>query len=145
MKPASTLPIHAAEDQHYRSWDCGPVGQTRDSDTLDRCNFEVAQERLSAVDPVGEDFAVLRFGHWAVGWVEEIVVRPGTPAHFAAREMERDLASYPILDEDRLSAFELEAHDDSACDSDCSYCAEDAERPGPGQCDGIDCDHEHDD
>ncbi len=47
-----------------------------------------------------------RFGHWACGWLEIILVRPGSKAEAEAQECEACLANYPILDDMHCSEVE---------------------------------------
>lgn len=54
-------------------------------------------------------FEIHRFGHWACGWFEIIIVKPGTKAEAIGREIEEALANYPILDESDHSEREYEA------------------------------------
>ena len=85
----------------------GPVGQTRDSEALERSNMITATERLDAIDANGS--TVARFGHWAVGWIEEIAYDLADPAICAAVDaMRASLDDYPVLDEIRYSDMEWE-------------------------------------
>jgi hypothetical protein len=53
-----------------------------------------------------------RYGHWAVGWIEEIYVKPDTNEYNMACEIEAALETYPILDEEDYCAEEMnEAND----------------------------------
>jgi hypothetical protein len=84
----------------------GPVGQTRDSGTLDRSNFRVVHADLTALD---DRVHTRRFRHWGVGWVENVAVPLDNAAlvdriaHWAAK-----LDSYPVADESDLAALEAE-------------------------------------
>lgn len=123
LKAASVLPIHDADDkEHCEGWLIAPCGHTRDSDLVEECNHVVGLEMLAAVNPDGDDYEVLRFGHWGVGWIEEVVVRPGTKAHLCAQEMTAALANYPILSDDRHSEMETEAHAAGTCGEGCCHC-----------------------
>ncbi len=84
------------------------LSQNRDSDALERSNFRVACNLLQATDPDGLDHEVHRFGHWACGWFEIIVVSPGTPAEKKADELGASLNEYPVLDESDFSKEEEE-------------------------------------
>jgi hypothetical protein len=101
-------------------WGVGPVGVHRDSDCLARSNWAAAIERLT-VDvgpetPYDEDpgydrddpgtWEVVRFGHWAVGWVDEIAYRIAGPAAHLILDMAEALEDYPVLDEMALSELE---------------------------------------
>ena len=123
LKPASVLPIASpSERERDEGWLICPTGQHRDSDLVERCNFVIACEEMERHDPEGVDHAVLRFGHWAVGWVEELVVRPGTACHREAQEIAAALADYPILSDDRHAEMEMEAHAAGECDEYCTHC-----------------------
>lgn len=92
------------DDTDYREW-LGVIGQHRDSDALGRSNFRVALELLGGES---EDVRVERYGHWAVGWIEEVYVRPGSNAAKIAEEIEAALAGYPVLSDEDFSAEERE-------------------------------------
>ncbi len=81
------------------------VGQHRDSDALGRSNFASALRLLGGED---ENVAVERSNHWAVGWVEHILVRPGTEQAKMAEEILTGLEDYPIVDEEDFSRKEHE-------------------------------------
>ena len=114
LKPVSVLfPAVGsfwAEDRKCEDWLLCPGGVHRDSDALARSNNRVILRDLAEVDPDGTDHSVERFGHWAVGWVEEIIVRPGTLAAKCAEEWDAALADYPIADE---TDFSNEEHEDA--------------------------------
>jgi len=87
-----------------QDWLVASVAQNRDSDVLTRCNFAVARDMLITASGDDEsDVEVHRFGHWANGWFEIILVRPGSAAAGAAEEIEAALADYPVLDENKFS------------------------------------------
>ncbi len=71
--------------------------RSRESDTLTESNWEVALERLGGES---EDVEIHRFGHWACGWWEALAVRKGSEAEKEALEIESELESYPVLNED---------------------------------------------
>ena len=81
------------EQQH---WLVLPCGRNRDSDPLDESNFQSAIDTLGGESDVVE---IHRFGHWACGWFEVIIVQPDTPQADIAEEIEAALADYPVLDE----------------------------------------------
>jgi hypothetical protein len=109
-----------------------PVGdyvvltQNRDSELLERVNWEVARESLNA-EPFDSDECGIfgaptnfasrpnvyhwRAGHWAVGWVEYLCVRQDAPdaVKTEAGEIVCALADYPILAEDKFSEREHDA------------------------------------
>lgn len=76
-------------------------GQSRDSDALERSNFRIAWERISAAS---ERVEKVRENHWAVGWVEWIAIpEDDTEAIRRAETLIEDRESYPVLDEDDFS------------------------------------------
>ena len=50
-----------------------------------------------------------RFGHWACGWFEVVLLRPGSPAFEEAERIEGALADYPILNDEAFNQAEWEA------------------------------------
>jgi hypothetical protein len=97
------------------------VSRHRDSDLNAESNWEVACRDLQAVDHDSGEFDsrppvyTFRAGHWAVGWVEYLLVRPDAPEEtlVKAGEIICALADYPILDESDLSEREWEAATES--------------------------------
>lgn len=110
-----------AEEREWVGVGMGPVGQHRDSDALDRSNFEVIFRDLRA--NYGDSVDIARFGHWAVGWVEEIIWDAGR-ADIADRvnQWRASLDNYPVADEIHWSELEREENHpaDGLCyDPDC--------------------------
>ena len=92
--------------KEWTGWLVAPVGCSRDSDNVERSNWDAQIERI----PESETVQVVRERHWAVGWVEWLAIRPENTAAVAeAEKIGDELEEYPILDEDRYS--ELEAQD----------------------------------
>ena len=85
------------------NWFVLPTGQNRDSDCLDRSNFDCAVDILGGES---DNVVIHRFNHWACGWLEIIVVKPGTPEHETAKKIETDLADYPVLDDNHYYNLE---------------------------------------
>ena len=82
------------------------LGRHRDSDALDRNNFEVALEMLG-----GETETVLTVceNHFLVGWVEWIAVHESdTEALEKLIEIAERLEDYPVLDEESFCEAEQE-------------------------------------
>ena len=97
----------------------------RDSSILRESNFETAQKRIA--DVLGHDieevcelrdgshafpvFSIMRTGHWAVGWVEYLLLAPNAPerAIDEARSIARNLDDYSVLDADDYSRREWDA------------------------------------
>lgn len=90
-------------------WLVAPVILTRDSGPMEQSNFEAMGAMLAEAGPEDSDWEVHSFGHWACGWLEIYLVRPGTAAARAAVEAAESLADYPLLDDERHSELELEA------------------------------------
>src|SRR5947209_2290534 len=85
------------------------VGQSRDSDALERSNFRAM---LKALGGESETVRVVRESHWAVGWVEWIAIHQDDSEAFAkADEEAARLKDYPVLDEDDFSREEMEEAD----------------------------------
>jgi len=78
--------------------------RNRDSDILDESNFDAALKTLGGES---ETVEIVRFGHWACGWVEHIFVHPSRAATVAA--IEKQIDDYPVLDEDDFGNRESEA------------------------------------
>jgi len=100
------------------------VGQHRDSDALARSNYkrifeDLVKKAIELGQPVGaytdyqEDEPkqyVYDFNasHWAVGWVEEVIIKASAPEeliHFA-EEIREALDNYPVYDEEHFSELE---------------------------------------
>lgn len=83
------------------------LGQHRDSDSLDRSNFETALKMLGGE---GEHVIVARATHWAVGWVETIMIHRDASEEILliGEEIQESLEDYPVLDEDHWSQLEYD-------------------------------------
>lgn len=86
-----------------QDWAVLPCGLNRDSGCLDQSNFATA---VTALGGESDTVEVHRFGHWACGWFEIIIVKPDTPQFALAEEIENSLADYPILDDSDFSERE---------------------------------------
>lgn len=84
------------------------LARTRDSGALERSNFECAETLLRA--EAADDVAVERSSHWAVGWVDYIVINPANQklVEFAQENIIDAMESYPVLDESHFSNEETE-------------------------------------
>lgn len=82
------------------------IGRDRDSGVLATSNWESA---LKCLRKHSRAFEVHRFGHWACGWLEIVIVKPGSKAEDIGREIEKALENYPILNEMDHSEREYEA------------------------------------
>lgn len=80
------------------------LGQSRDSDTLTRSNFECG---LEALEGESDTVIVVRESHWAVGWVEWIAIHESDVRSIIRAEgMLCALSDYPVLDESHFSELE---------------------------------------
>lgn len=94
----------AYHDDDGDQWRVTGIGQNRDSGLLDRVNFTSA---IKILENAGIDHDVKRARHWAVGWVEDLVIRADDDKAIAEIERIRAaLANYPVLDDDAYSAAE---------------------------------------
>lgn len=74
------------------------LGRHRDSDLLSQSNFDCAYAMLTAINEDG--VAIESASHWAVGWVETILIDPACAALVKeAESIQAALADYPVLDE----------------------------------------------
>lgn len=82
--------------EEYSEYFTGPA-RSRDSQALEESNFESALKLLGGE---GASVIVARSGHWACGWVEQILVhRRARRKVCVLAQIRRDLEDYPILDE----------------------------------------------
>jgi len=85
----------------------------RDSELLQQSNFAVVKADLEKRFP--KDVSDERFSHWAVGWIDHLLVRmldrngKVTKAGKAVLEWKNREKDYPVLDEEDYSRRELEA------------------------------------
>ena len=92
-----------------QSWLVGP-SRTRDSDCLEESNFAVILKDLGGE---GDNVQVHRFGHWACGWYELILIRPETAEAASWAEWEGALANYPVAGDSDFSEREQAAADET--------------------------------
>lgn len=78
------------------AWLVVPTGLNRDSGCLDESNSQAA---LAMMGGESETVEVHRFGHWACGWFEIIIVAPDSDAAIVAHDIESALSDYPVLDD----------------------------------------------
>lgn len=114
-KPVSTLQVYAnfrptAHDTaglncaDKQDWLVVPCNRNRDSDCLAESNFATALARLGGSS---ETCSVCRFGHWACGWFEIILIHPSRASE--GESIAEDLDGYPVLDESDFSEREMTA------------------------------------
>lgn len=135
-------------DESRDSWLIAPVSNSRDADTLTRSNWRTVVADMERIDPNGDtdddaaSWEIHRFGHWACGWVEILIVRPDTSAAAAALEWRDALENYPVASEEDFSQLES----DDAAESWEEWGADDFRRAirdkfrdvAPAVCDAID-------
>ncbi len=102
-------------DLEFSHW-ASCFGVHRDSDALERSNWQVISEDLTSRYP--DDVQPESYNHWAVGWVETLRIRVygnhpnrlGVPifstAIHAAYDWAERLDSYPVADEEHYSQLE---------------------------------------
>ena len=85
--------------------------QHRDSDSVTRSNFEAGLEHLGGES---DTVFVIRESHWAVGWLETILIdQSNQEACESADAMLCALSDYPVLDDEHHSTLEF----NEACES----------------------------
>lgn len=83
----------------------------RDSDTLDRSNWEVISEDMTT--RFEEDVTIESASHFLVGWVEKLQVNTANPdALEAAYEWYLKLQDYPVADEEHFFNLEFEEREE---------------------------------
>lgn len=97
-------------DDSELEWLKAPCSVTRDSGPMEQSNFQACLELLGGE---GDDVHVLRFRHWACGWLEVITVRPGSEKVAVLENIAERLSGYPLLDEDDLYKREADAFEAS--------------------------------
>ena len=80
----------------------------RDSGLLDQSNAAVIARELAPYFGTG-DCEPLRNSHWAVGWIDGYLIRPGSTAAEVYENLMEQIDDYPILDEADYSDRETEA------------------------------------
>ena len=95
-----------------QDWLVCPCIQTRDSKLLTRSNFEAQADALAVVAEADNDMEFHTFGHWGPGWIEIVLVRPGSKAAEVAGGLAAALSAYPILDEAKHSSMEWDEIND---------------------------------
>jgi hypothetical protein len=102
-----------ASDEDSREWAIFGI-VTRDSDCREQSNAAAIVKALQEADPEELNWRQEHHGHWACGWVDNVVIRTMrdgavTPAFKAYHECMMALADYPVLDEWDCSERESEA------------------------------------
>ena len=108
-----------ADERGWSGVGIAPCGRHRDSDALERSNFDTVIALLDDIDHDGHDIA--DFSHWAVGWIDEITYDLGNADMVAAvADIRARHDDYPVLDEDLYYEYEWEEnhHDEGYCYAD---------------------------
>ena len=108
-------PPYYAGDDFYGTYAVYSIH--RDSDVVDRANFQVMDELVSEAvsSDNSNDFPfITRAGHWAVGWLDTLrVPMESEEAVIAAAEALKRLEEYPVLDDDLVSETEWEENSEA--------------------------------
>jgi hypothetical protein len=103
---SSDTELHWHADPEFLEWYAAPGAKTRDSGPLDESNHAAMLKMLAEVDKDANDHRVVRIGHWGCGWIDGIIVRPGSECERVAQEAADLLESYCLLDETDYSERE---------------------------------------
>jgi hypothetical protein len=104
LKPWS-LPSHYIGECWYEYYSAG-VSQHRDSDCLERSNFQSMLEHLGGES---DTVTVVSENHWAVGWVEWIAIHQNDERSLQiADAIQAKLQDYPVINEDHWGELEME-------------------------------------
>jgi hypothetical protein len=89
-----------------QNWLVIPCILSRDSDCLETSNHVQSLEILGGES---DNVEVHRFGHWACGWFEIIIINPGHGLTLnLAKQIDQSLEDYIILNEEHYSELEYE-------------------------------------
>ncbi|MEQ9416641.1 MAG: hypothetical protein RJQ08_03760 [Salinisphaeraceae bacterium] len=100
-----TRPDHYAGAEWPEYFSSG-VGRSRDSDALERSNFDCMLRELGGES---ETVRVIHEGHWAVGWIEWIAIHESDAKSLeVADSIRAALDDYPVVDESHFSETEME-------------------------------------
>ena len=87
-------------------WICVPVSLCRDSESLERANFDEVDDIFDSLDPYAKKWECLYFDHFEVGWTGQIFVHPDFESKI--KELREKLAKYPCLNEDLWVEYEVQ-------------------------------------
>jgi hypothetical protein len=104
---------------NYDSYYVG-LGISRDSHALERSNFRTALKLLGGESSCGCDddckcaVRVIRDSHWAVGWIEYVLVHESATDKVAIlSNIQESLSDYPVLDDDDFIQEEKDEADET--------------------------------
>lgn len=95
-------------DTDSEQWLMIGIAQTRDSDILDVSNFRSIYNDLKKIadsNNIECGVEILRFGHWACGWVEYLVIPKNDILVQETEQILNKLDDYPVFDEDLYSEY----------------------------------------
>ena len=95
-------------DIDRENWLVAPCSVNRDSEPFTRSNWEQQEKALQEISEEGEGWEIHRFGHWACGWFEILIVEPNSKQSEIAENLAISLEDYPLLDECHASELEHE-------------------------------------
>lgn len=104
----STLPNWVGQDYAGKRWDDYYIIYTRhrDSGIIEESNWRSIIKHL---DKNNVKYENVRFSHWAVGWVEQLLVKDDdAKAIKEGEDIQKQLSKYPIFDEEDYSELESE-------------------------------------
>ena len=78
----------------------------RDSDELTESNWQVFIDGLEKTN--SEDWRILRFGHFACGYYEIVILKPNSESYDFYIQCLESLENYPVLDEEHFCNLEHE-------------------------------------
>lgn len=132
------IPSFGTSDERLtdRGWRVARIGTThRDADALTQSNHRVLMRELAKADPGEDAHGVMHCSHWAVGWMDHIVVDPANAAVMKViRDCAKRIDDYPVLDEFDYSDLSCELHADNRCGDDCSECESERSDHKRGDC-----------
>ena len=80
---------------------------TRDSNVCEVANFIGIANHLMDIEPESEQgWKIVRFGHWACGYLYCIIVHKDSPLVPLCEEIAKALREYPVFDENVLTECE---------------------------------------
>jgi hypothetical protein len=91
-----------------QAWLVAPCGLNRDSGVCGESNWHA---QLASLGGESDTLEIHRFGHWACGWLEIVIVHPSRADE--VEEIANALADYPILDDNDLGEREMLAADEA--------------------------------
>lgn len=96
--------------QDLTSFLVAPVSQNRDSDILEKSNFQVVTKEILA-KASHKETKIHSFDHWACGWVEHLLIHPEDEAAIeAGEEWESRLKEVAYANDEHYSNMQSEAY-----------------------------------